>query len=90
MNNSTMQTATRLVSWKAKGSRSLKGVDRLVRLLIFACAFKSSDLKAQLLLEYILMTFFRDVIIRVSFKVLVPHLYVLEVRQSRMRLCYKE
>ena len=49
MNNSTMQTATRLVSWKAKGSRSLKGVDRLVRLLIFACAFKSSDLKAQLL-----------------------------------------
>ena len=32
------------------------------------------------------MTFFCDVIIRVSFKVLVPHLYVLEVRQSRMRL----
>ena len=88
MNNSTMQTATRLVSWKAKGSRSLKGVDRLVRLLIFACAFKSSDLKAQL--GYLLMTFVRDVIIRVSFKVLVPHLYVLEVRQSKMRLCYKE
>ena len=90
MNNSTMQTATRLVSRKAKGSRSLKGVDRLVRLLPFACAFKSSDLKAQLLLGYLLMTFVRDVIIRVSFKVLVTHLYVLEVRQSRMRLCYKE
>ena len=57
MNNSTMQTATRLVSRKAKGSRSLKGVNRLVRLLPFACAFKSSDLKAQLILGYLLMTF---------------------------------
>ena len=75
MNNSTMQTATRLVSQSI--------VKR-------CCAFKSSDLKAQLLLGYLLMTFFCDVIIRVSFKVLVPHLYVLEVRQSRMRLCYKE
>ena len=46
MNNSTMHTATRLVSRKAKGSRSLEGVDRLVRLLPFPCAFKFSDLKA--------------------------------------------
>ena len=30
---------------KLKGSQSLKGVDRLVQLLPFACAFKSSDLK---------------------------------------------
>ena len=35
------------------------------------------------------MTFFCDVIIRVSFKVSFPHLYVLEVWQSQMRLCYK-
>ena len=77
MNNSTMQTATSLVSRKAKGSRSLKGVDRLVRLLPFACAFKSSDLKEQLLFGYLLMTFVCDVIIRVSFKVLFPHMYVL-------------
>ena len=75
MNNSTMQTATRLVRQSI--------VKR-------CCAFKSSDLKAQLLLGYLLMTFFCDVIIRVSFKVLVPHLYVLEVWQSRLRLCYKE
>ena len=90
MNNSTMHTATRLVSRKAKGSRSLKGVDRLVRLLPFACAFKSSDLKEQLLFGYLLMTFVCDVIIRVSFKVSFLHLYVLEVWQSRMRLCYKK
>ena len=64
MNNSTMQTATRLVSGKAKGSRSLKGVDRLVRLLPFACAFKSSDLKTQLLVGYLLMTFVCDMIIK--------------------------
>ena len=79
MNNSTMQTATSLVSRKAKGSRSLKGVDRLVRLLPFACAFKSSDLNAQQLLGYLLMTFVRGVKIRLSFKVSFPHLYVLEV-----------
>ena len=90
MNNSTMHTATRLVSRKAKGSRSLKGVDRLVQLLPIACAFKSSDLKAQQLLGYLLMTFVCDVIIRVSFKVSLLHLYVLEVWQSRMRLCYKK
>ena len=36
----------RRVSRKAKRSRLLKGVDRLVRLLPFACALKSSDLKA--------------------------------------------
>ena len=64
MNNSTMQTATRLVSRKAKGSRSLKGVDRLVRLLPFALAFKSSDLKTQLLVGYLLMTFVCDMIIK--------------------------
>ena len=57
MNNSTMQTATSLVSRKAKGSRSLKGVDRLVRLLPFACAFKSSDLKEQLLFGYLFNDF---------------------------------
>ena len=92
MNNSTMQTATRLVSWKAKGSRSLKGVDRLVRLLIFACAFKSSELKAQLLLGYLLMTFVRDVIVKVSFQVSFLHpcvLGLLEDCQSRIRLCYQ-
>ena len=90
MNNSTMHTATRLVSRKAKGSRSLKGVDRLVQLLPIACAFKSSDLKVQLLIGYLLMTFVCDVIIRVSFKVSFLHVYVLEVWQSRMRLCYKK
>ena len=52
---------------KWKGSRSLKGVDRLVRLLSFACAFKSSDLKTWLLLRNVLMTFLYDVIIWVSF-----------------------
>ena len=36
------------------------------------------------------MTFVCDVIIGVNFKVSFPHLYVLEVWQSRMRLCYKE
>ena len=46
MNDSTMHAATRWVGRKAKGSRSLKGVDWPVRLLPFACAFKSSDLKA--------------------------------------------
>ena len=35
------------------------------------------------------MTSVYDVILRVSFKVSFPHLYVLEVWQSRMRLCYK-
>ena len=84
-----MHTATRLVSRKAKGSRSLKGVDRLVRLLPFACAFKSSDLKAQLLLGYLLITFVCEVMIRISFKVSFPHRKVLEVWQRRMRLCYK-
>ena len=88
LNNSTLHTATRPVSRKAKGSRSLKGVDRLVRLLPFAYAVKSSDLKTKLLLRYLLMTFLCDVIIRVSF-LSFPSLYVLEVWQSRMRLCYK-
>ena len=77
MNNSTMHTATRRVRRKAKGSRSLKGVDRLLRLLPFACTFQSSDLKAQLLLGYLLMTFVCGVIIRFSFKVSFPHLYFL-------------
>ena len=63
MNNSTMHTATRFLSRLAKGSRSLKVVDRLVRLLLFACAFKSTDLKAQLLLGYLLMTFVCDVMV---------------------------
>ena len=31
---------------KSEGCRWLKGVDRLVRLLPFACAFKSTKLKA--------------------------------------------
>ena len=88
LNNSTFHTATRQVSQKAKGSRSLKGVDRLVRLLPFAYAFKSSDLKTKLLLRYLLMTFLCDVIMRVSF-LSFPSLYVLEVWRSRMRLCYK-
>lgn len=35
------------------------------------------------------MTFFCDVIIRVSFKMSLPRLYVLEVWQRRMRLCCK-
>ena len=72
LNNSTLHTATRRVSRKAKGSRSLKGVDRLV--------------KTKLLLRYLLMTFLCDVIIRVSF-LSFPSLYVLEAWQSRMRLC---
>ena len=76
MNDSTMHTVTRWVSRKAKGSRSLKGVDRLVRLLQFACIFKSSDLKAELLSGYLKMTF-------------VCHLYILEVWQRRVILCLK-
>ena len=71
-----------------KQMKSLKGVDRLVRLLSFACAFKSSDLKTWLLLRNVLMTFLCDVIIRVSF-LSFPCLCVLEVWQSRMRLYYK-
>ena len=67
MNNSTIHTATRRVSRKAKDSRSWKGVDRLVRLLPFACAFKSSDLKAQLLLGYHLTTFVCNVLKGVIF-----------------------
>ena len=35
------------------------------------------------------MTSVYDVILRVSFKVSFPHLYVLEVWKSRMRLRYK-
>ena len=57
MNNFTMHMATRRVSRKAKGSRSLKGVDRLVRLLPFA----------QLLLGYLLMTFVLDESITIKF-----------------------
>ena len=57
MNNFTMHMATRRVSRKAKGSRSLKGVDRLVRLLPFA----------QLLLGYLLMTFVFDDNITIKF-----------------------
>ena len=67
LNNSTLHTATRRLSRKAKGSQSLKGVERLVRLLPFTYAFISSDLKTKLLLRYLLMTFLYDVIIRVSF-----------------------
>ena len=52
-----MHMATRQVSGKAKGSRSLKGVDRLVRLLPFA----------QLLLRYLLMTFVLDDSITIKF-----------------------
>ena len=69
----TMHTATRRVSRKAKRSRSFKGVDRLMRLLPFICPFKSSDLKALLLLlGYLLMTFVCDMMIRVSFEVHFP------------------
>ena len=69
------------VSRRAKGSRSLKDVDKLVQLLPFACALKFSDLKAYLLLGYLLTTNVNvcDVIISVSFKVSFPYLYVLEV-----------
>lgn len=35
------------------------------------------------------MTFLCNVIIRVSFEMSFPHLYVLEVWQSQIRLCYK-
>ena len=58
MNNFTMHMATRRVSGKAKGSRSLKGVDRLVRLLPFA----------QLLLGYLWMTFVLDDSITIKFR----------------------
>ena len=58
MNNFTMHMATRRVSRKAKGSRSLKGVDRLVRLLPFA----------QLLLGYLLMTSVLDDSITIKFR----------------------
>ena len=87
MNNSTMCTVTCRVSRKAKRSRSLNGLHRIVRILPLACAFKSTNFK--LLLGYLLMNFVCDVIITVSFKVSFPHLYVLEVWQNRMRLCYK-
>ena len=74
-----MHTATRRISRKTGGSRWLKGVDWLVRLLPFAYASKSSDLKAKLLLGYLLMTFVCDVIIKVSFKVSFLYLYVLRL-----------
>ena len=35
------------------------------------------------------MTFVCDVVIEVIFKVSFPHLYVLEVWQSQITLCYK-
>ena len=66
-------------------------VGRLVRLRPFACAFKSSDLKAKLLLRYLLMTFVYDVIVKV-FQLSFLHLYVLgllEDWQSQIRLCYQ-
>ena len=75
-----MHTATRRVSRKAEGSRWLKGVDRLVRLLPFA--FKSSDSKAKLLLGCLLMTFVCDVIVKVSFQVSFLHLYVLDLLED--------
>ena len=83
-----MHTATRRVSRKAKGSRSFKGVDRLMRLLPFICPFKSSDLKSSLLLlGYLLMTFVCDVMIRVTFEVHVP--ICMFLRFGRMRLFLK-
>ena len=82
-----MCTVTCRESRKAKRSRSLNGLDRIVRILPLACTFKYSNFK--LLLGYLLMNFVCDVIITVSFKVSFPHLYVLEVWQNRMRLCYK-
>ena len=82
MNNSTMHTATRRISRKAKGGRSLKGAGRLVGLLPFACPFKSSDQKAWLLLGYLLMTFVGDVVIKVTFKVSFLHLYVLGLLEA--------
>ena len=87
-----MHKATRRISRKAGGSRWLKGVDRLVRLLPFACVFKSSDLKAKLSLGYLLMTSVCDVIIKVSFKVSFLYLFVLgllEDWQSQISLCYQ-
>ena len=85
VSNSTMHSTTRRVSPKAKSSRSLKGADMLVWLLPLACAFESSDLKAQLLLGYLLTTR-----LWCDNKVSFPHLYVLEVWHSRMRLCYNK
>ena len=81
-----MHTATRRISRKAKGGRSLKGAGRLVGLLPFACPFKSpfksSDQKAWLLLGYLLMTFVGNVIIKVTFKVSFLHLYVLGLLEA--------
>ena len=62
----------------------------LVRLLPLACAFESCDLKAHLLLGYLLTTCLRCDNKGLFFKVSFPHLYVLEVWHSRMRLCYNK
>lgn len=76
MINSSLCEATCRVSRKAKkGSRPLKSVDGPMPLLPFASAFKSSAFKVLLLLGYLLSTFLRDVIIRVSFKLSFLHLY---------------
>ena len=72
INNSTSRKATRRVRRKPKSSRPVRGVDRLVRLLSFASAFKSSALKVLLLSGY-LTIFHCDVIIKVSVKVSFPH-----------------
>ena len=45
LNNSTLRQAIRRVSRQTKGSRPLLGVVRLVRLLSFAGALKSSAFK---------------------------------------------
>ena len=72
INNSTSRKATRRVRRKPKSSRPVRGVDRLVRLLSFASAFKSCALKVLLLSGY-LTIFHCDVIIKVSVKVSFPH-----------------
>ena len=51
--NKNNERVTSPLNNPTKGSRSLKGVDRLVRLLPFAYAFKSSDLRTWLFLRFI-------------------------------------
>ena len=70
-------------------ARKQKAVHRSKVLIGLCDSCHSLALLNLLTWRCLLMTFIRDVIIGVSFKVSFPHLYLLEVWQSQMRLCYK-
>ena len=70
-------------------ARKQKAVHRSKVLIGLCDSCHSLALLNLLTWRCLLMTFICDVIIGVSFKVSFPHLYLLEVWQSQMRLCYK-